>query len=198
MTARSAVWRTIGPGGLPGVGYYVPFWLTVVVLQALSLVLVLRALRASHAGLADLGWHVSLRAAAVTLALLVGLGIALVAYRELSSGTPGTASTDPFASPLTFTDRLVWLVEAFMAAVCEEVLYRGFAITALAGRGIPLALAVLLAVVPWTLNHGLTGFERVPFYVISGLALGSLYAWRRSLYLNVVLHALLALMTLLG
>ena len=85
-----------------------------------------------------------------------------------------------------------------MAAFCEELVYRGFAITALAGRGVPLALAVVVAVVPWLLNHGLTGLERVSFYVISGLLLGLLYAWRRSLYPNMVLHALLALVTLTG
>jgi membrane protease YdiL (CAAX protease family) len=54
---------------------------------------------------------------------------------------------------------------------------------------VPVPLPVLIAVVPWLLNHGLTGFERAPFYVVSGLLLGTLYAWRGSLYLNMVVHA---------
>jgi membrane protease YdiL (CAAX protease family) len=198
MTARSAAWRAIGPEGLPGLGYYVPFWLTVIVLQALSTVLVLRAMRASGSDLAGLGLRVGARRASITIALIVGLGIVLIAYRELTPAPTSVAAADPFASPTTLSDRCVWLVEALMAAFCEELLYRGFAITALAGRGLPLLLAVLIAVVPWLLNHGLTGLERAPFYVITGLLLGALYAWRRSLYPNMVLHTLLALMTLLG
>lgn len=85
-----------------------------------------------------------------------------------------------------------------MAAICEELLYRGFAITALVGRGLPVVVAVMLAVVPWTLNHGLTGVDRLPFYVMTGLLFGALFTWRRSLYPNMVVHALLALLTLVG
>ena len=33
MTARSLAWRAIGPEGLTGLGYYVPFWLTVIVMR---------------------------------------------------------------------------------------------------------------------------------------------------------------------
>lgn len=90
----------------------------------------------------------------------------------------------------------MWLVEAGLAAFSEELLYRGFAITALQSHGIPVVAAGTLAVLPWIFNHSLTGLERWPFYVATGLLFGAVYVWRKSLYQGMVLHALVALATL--
>jgi membrane protease YdiL (CAAX protease family) len=191
---RSIAGHTLGRDGVAGLGYYIPFWLTVVILQALGVVLVMRAMRAAGAGLADLGLRVSARRGVITIALLVAVGVALIVYRALVPSNAVPAS--PSAMPVTVPDRAVWLLAGLTSAFSEELLYRGFAITALHGRGVPLALVVAVAQAPWILNHGLTGMEQVPFYVASGLLFTGLYLWRRSLYPGMVLHALLNLAVL--
>ena len=196
MTLRSVAWQAVGTAGLPGLGYYIPFWLTVIVFQAISIALVIRAMRSSGGTLADLGLCVPARLAVLTLVGLVGLGSVLIAYRVVVPSTTAV-SPDAFSQPSTLADRLVWLVEAGLAAFSEELLYRGFAITALRSHGLPVVVALMISVLPWMLNHGLTGLERAPFYVATGLLFGVIFVWRRNLYPVMILHGLFALMTLL-
>ena len=197
MTLRSLTWQAVGTAGLSGLGYYIPFWLTVIIFQAISIALVMRAMRSSGGGLADLGLCVPARRAALTLVGLAGLGLALVMYRLVVPSTAPT-SVDAFSQPIALPDRLVWLVEAGLAAFSEELLYRGFAITALRSHGIPVILALMIAVLRWILNHGLTALDRAPFYMATGLLFGAIFVWRRSLYPVMVLHALVAFMTPVG
>jgi membrane protease YdiL (CAAX protease family) len=168
----------------------------VVVLQVLSVVLVVQAMRTAGATLADLGLRVPTRQAALTVTLLIAVGVALIIYREF--GPPAAPPTDAFSRPVTLDERLVWLLVSLSAAFSEELLYRGFAITALQGRGISLPVAVVIALVPWILNHGLTGLDRVMFYVVSGLVFTAIYLWRRTLYPGMVVHALVNLAVLAG
>ncbi len=91
---------------------------------------------------------------------------------------------------------LPWLIASALisASVCEEIFFRGYLFERLGslwGTG-PLALSgtVVLSTALFALAHypdqGVPGAEQA---VMTGAVLGGLYAWRKQLWLPIVVHA---------
>jgi membrane protease YdiL (CAAX protease family) len=75
------------------------------------------------------------------------------------------------------------------AGFCEELVYRGFAISALRGRGMRAWQALIIASVSFVFVHGLAGVFAFPVYFTFGLLFGGLFLWRRTLAPGMCLHA---------
>jgi uncharacterized protein len=157
-------------------------WLTAAVVAIIALRLL--AFTPSELGLRPprpLDWPIAL----VTLILsLVVAGIVNSAFPPPEAAR--AASEKLFGLPVF--NRLVLVITA---GVCEEFLFRGFAITALARLVGNRWLAALLSLIAFTLAHaGLFGWTTallVP--CVLGLILTLLYVFRGNLFIPMLVHA---------
>jgi membrane protease YdiL (CAAX protease family) len=100
--------------------------------------------------------------------------------------------------PYTLSERVLFLFVALSAGVCEETIYRGFALRVLRGRGWRLWQAILLAGISFALIHGLLGAMALPLFLISALIFSALFLWRGNLWLAIYVHVMWDMMTVLA
>lgn len=174
------------------------FWLSVVVLHWLSAVVCAAVLRRHGILLADIGVpdrHRAIRTVALpaVVGLFFVLGRSLLGPITIFGGTPFFG----IASPANVPQRLVWIVVAVTAGLCEEFVYRGVALTLLRRRGFSTVAAVALATVPFALMHGPAGIFGFPFVGTLAVVMSILYLRTRSLAPGMGSHALLVLSSML-
>jgi membrane protease YdiL (CAAX protease family) len=85
-------------------------------------------------------------------------------------------------------EQVYWVFMSFSAGFCEEVVYRGFGITALRARCWATWLAVLLATLAFVFVHGVAGAFQFPAYFGMGLLFAAVYLGTRSLVPGICLH----------
>lgn len=106
-----------------------------------------------------------------------------------------------FMLPVTRRERYWWILLSVSAGVCEELLYRGFLLHGLLGEGFfgirPDVLpALLLGALAFGLGHLYQGWRGMLTSTVMGLAFGMLALGTGSLFLPVVLHAIIDLQIL--
>jgi uncharacterized protein len=170
------------------------FWMSVVALHWLSVVVCLAVLRRDGIGLHHLGVP-DRRRAIRTVALPAVVGVVFVIVRSLL-GPITILGGDVFfgiASPADVPQRLVWVVVGITAGVCEELVYRGVALTLLRRRGFSTAAAVAMATIPFALMHGPAGIFGFPILGALAVGMSILYLRTRSLAPGMATHALIVL-----
>jgi len=193
LNARLAPWT---PWHARTDGQYLRSWWAYAVLNWASAAVAVGLVLASGSGLAALG----LAPPEPELALLLA-GVLLVAlsiyYRDVLARPPLDDRKLERArdgwTPATRHQRLVGVfVFGVTPGICEEVVYRGFAITALLSIGIDLWPAIALATVPYVLLHGRGAFEFVrafATYAALGVGFAVAYLATGSLWVAMVAHA---------
>jgi membrane protease YdiL (CAAX protease family) len=168
---------------------FFPFFASILTLHWLSAATVLLLLRRAGASLAQLGLRVSGKRALVLAGKLVIVGVVVVAVRELA----GYAAARPHALaffPRGFAENLFFVPAAISAGFCEELVYRGFGITALVGRGLRIWQAVMLSSFSFVFIHGLGGLYAFPVFFAGGLLYAYLYLSRGNLLRPMIIHSL--------
>ena len=168
---------------------FFPFFASILTLHWLSAATVLLLLRRAGASPAQLGLRVSGQRALALAGKLVIVGVVVVAVRELA----GYAAARPRALvffPRGFTENLFFVTAAISAGFCEELVYRGFGITALVGRGLRIWQAVILSSFSFVFIHGLGGLYAFPVFFAGGLLYAYLYLSRRNLLRPMIIHSL--------
>jgi uncharacterized protein len=179
-------------------GAFYGFWLSVVVLHWLSVAVCLVVLRRNGISLTDVGAPDLLRTMRM-IALLAAIGVLFVLVRStlgpvtVFGGTPFFANGSPTDAP----QRLVWVVLAITAGVCEEFVYRGTALTLLRRRGLRTGAAVALATISFALMHGPAGIFGFPLVGTLAVVMSIVYLRTRSLAPGMFAHALLDLAAML-
>jgi membrane protease YdiL (CAAX protease family) len=174
------------------------FWLSVVLLHWASVVVCVIVLRRHRVGLSDLGAP-DRRRAIRTVALPLVVGLVFVLARSLLGPVTIFGGTPFFgvAAPVDVPQRLVWVVVAITAGVCEEFVYRGVALTMLQRRGFGTTASVALATIPFALMHGPGGILGFPYVGTLAVVMSILYLRTRSLAPGTGAHALIDLSAML-
>ena len=168
---------------------FFPFFASILTLHWLSAATVLLLLRRAGASPAQLGLRVSGRRALALAGKLVVVGVVVVAVRELAC----YAAVRPRALvffPRGFAENLFFVPAAISAGFCEELVYRGFGITALVGRGVRIWQAVILSSFSFVVMHGLGGLYAFPVFFAGGLLYAYLYLSRGNLLRPMIVHSL--------
>jgi membrane protease YdiL (CAAX protease family) len=98
--------------------------------------------------------------------------------------------------PHTSQERVLWIGFALTAAVCEEIVYRGYLLSQFrAVTGSTLA-AVVLQAAAYGAAHLALPIEMVASVGMLGLLLGLIAAWQKSLVSAMILHAGTGLMAI--
>jgi hypothetical protein len=173
-------------------GWY-SFWGALLIIEWIGFCLCLWALRSEGHASREIGLY----SRRLRLYLLL-FTIAVLAFSALfvAKGLHWIPSrpADPHSlfSTLTTAERFFWLAMLITGGVCEETMFRGFAITYLR-RLVPSTwLAVLLATLAFAYMHGGSHQALVPFLTrfALGLVYAGVYLWRDSLLPAMFLHFL--------
>ncbi len=185
---------SVGLFGRQDRSYWLPFMTSVLVLHWASALAVFILVRKGGGALSDLGLRISPSRGALGLLLVILWSAGMVFARHTMP--PASGSTAQYPSwlqlfyPHTLSERCFWVVLSLSAGFCEELVYRGYAITALRQRGFRLWPALALASTSFVFVHGFAGLFAFPIYFLSGLFFAWLFLWRKSLVPGMTVHAL--------
>ena len=189
---------SIGLFGRGDRSWYIPFWSSILVLHWSTAAVTVWIVYRSGGALADLGLRLTATRVLAVLASFAIVGGALL-YLRTTWPLPSKPPTDwQVVYPFTWGERVLMLVGSCTAGICEELIYRGFAIRVLRGRGMRTWLAVLLAGISFSLVHGIAGVILLPVYLAFAIVFSAIFLWRGSLLPVIVLHALWDMMMVLA
>lgn len=132
--------------------------------------------------------------AAASAVGLLAVGVAYAVVVLGSDPVPADALSPGLLTslPKDRGERVLWFLHAGVTAgVTEELIYRGFAIAALVGAGLPVWAAVLVASLSFVFAHGTITYHYPPLFPVYlgiGVALSLLYLAVGSLLPMVVVH----------
>ena len=91
------------------------------------------------------------------------------------------------------------VVSTVRAAVSEEVLFRGYAMERIEEATGSRAIATVLSLAVFTLDHvTYWGWSHELIVAVGGLAFSLLYLWRRNLWVNIIAHFIVDAASVLG
>lgn len=186
-----------------GTDFNTAFWLLIAAWYVVQVLVVAALARANGLSLRAFGLDVGaprfrwlcIGYVVFSLALVVSIETAIAA-RGLDPAKIATLSDYADLTPQSLPSRLVYVLMGFFAAISEELVYRGFAITALTGRRLARWAAVLVAAIPFVFQHGLKSLDQFWWFFGWALVFGALFVRTRSLHANIVIHWLVILLAL--
>jgi len=179
--------------------YFWAFWLVVAALHWSSLAAALSVVRRAGMTANSIGLP-SLRRLVAASGLLLVFGVLVFAARELIGRVDWVGDRVPVfgvAAPATTVERLVWIPMALTAGICEESVYRGFAILGLRRLGYTLRGALVLSLIAFAFVHGPSAIVFFPVYAVVGLAFAVPLLRTGSLLPGIAAHAAFDMLILL-
>lgn len=178
--------------------WYLPFLASVFVLHWLTTITMIVLVYRAGGTFNDLGLKLSTGRILMAAAVFVAFGGALLWLRTtwpLPSEPPGNWQA---LYPFTWTERVTMLLISVTAGICEELIYRGFALRTLTGRGMALWLALLLSGLSFAMVHGLAGILMLPVFLVAHALFAGIFLWRKSLWPAIYIHVLWDMMMVLA
>jgi len=193
LNARVTPWAT---WHVRGNGRYMQSWWSYVVLNWASAALVVGLVLLHGAGPGAIGLSLPSREVAAVLALAylsaVGLYYWGVVAREPLDERALERGGDGW-TPATHRQRVLGVFTFSLSpGICEEIVYRGFAVTALLSFGYSQSVAVGVATLAYVLLHGRGATESVQsfgHYAVLGVVFAAIYLRTGSLWFAIVAHA---------
>ncbi|MEM8569024.1 MAG: CPBP family intramembrane glutamic endopeptidase [Bacteroidota bacterium] len=130
----------------------------------------------------------------------VAIGLLIFIEIALANSTINTEKMNTLSSltPKTTLARIIFILMGFAAGLAEEIVYRGFAISALKSHRIHSWLAVIIASIPFVFQHGLKSIDQFWWFLFWGFSFGLLYLVLKKLYVPIVIHWLVILSALVA
>jgi membrane protease YdiL (CAAX protease family) len=188
-----------------GLEFFTAFWLLVTGWYATQIALLGRVLRSAGWRWSDIGYGLDRRKTLWFVGGYLLFAAALVGFVEFALAG---AASDPEKvkalsdlsnlTPKTTAARVVFVFMGLAAGLCEEFVYRGFAIAGLKSRGLNQWFAIPLAAIPFVFQHGLKSLDQFWWFFTWGLVFGVIYVLAKKLYANIVIHWLVILSALLA
>ncbi|MGH8104686.1 MAG: CPBP family intramembrane glutamic endopeptidase [Arenimonas sp.] len=188
-----------------GLDFFSTFWVLITGWYSLQIFIISRILKSSGWGWKDIGYSFNKKRTGYFIAGYLVFAFALLAFIEFALAG---VSNDPeklkllsdFSNltPKTTTARVIFIFMALVAGLCEELVYRGFAINALKSLKINKWLAILIAAIPFVFQHGLKSLDQFWWFFIWGIVFGVLFTFTKKLTINIVIHWLVILSALLA
>ncbi|MEO6384473.1 MAG: type II CAAX endopeptidase family protein [Thermomonas sp.] len=186
-----------------GLDFRLVFWPMVAAWYVAQIAILGRVLKANSWQWRDIGYGFNRRQTVWLIGGYLLFAIALVGFVEFALrgagiGPAELAKLSDFSNltPQNTMERAAFVLMGLVAAPCEELVYRGFAINALRSRGWSPWLAVPVAAVPFVFQHGLKSLDHFWWFFAWGLVFGVGLVMVRRLYANIVMHWLVILSAL--
>lgn len=183
--------------------YYIPFWGGIILLHWLSVLVVVKFLKSQRKTLADIGYKLSKKG---TLKLIGGyfLVAVLVLVGVETMLNSVEIETSKFAAisgliPKTTLHRVFFILLVFSTGYCEEIVYRGFAITQLKEVGINKWVSILIAAFLFIGIHGINAYTNRFFFLFGGgILFGLTFILSKRLLPSILIHLLINLSAMMA
>ncbi|MCC4598094.1 CPBP family intramembrane metalloprotease [Xanthomonas campestris pv. phormiicola] len=186
-----------------GLDFQSLFWILVTLWYAAQLLLLRCVLRASGWHWRDLGYGFGRRGSVALIGGYLLFALCLVATVEFAlrlTGAVDPAKLSDLANlaPQSTASRMVFICMALLGGLCEELVYRGFALQALRSRGLGAWVSSGVATLAFVFQHGLKSIDQFWWFFLWGLALCLQFIVSGRLWPNIVVHWLLILSAVLA
>lgn len=188
-----------------GLDFFSTFWVLIIGWYSLQIFILSRILKSAGWGWKDIGYSFDKKRTGYFIGGFLIFAFALLAFIEFALA--GVAN-DPeklkllsdFSNltPKTTMARVIFIFMALVAGLCEELVYRGFAINALKSLKVNKWLAILIAAIPFVFQHGLKSIDQFWWFFIWGIVFGLIFTFSKKLTINIVIHWLVILSALLA
>lgn len=183
--------------------YYIPFWGGIVVLHWASVLIVVKFLNSQGKKLKNIGYQLSKKGTLSLVGIYLLIAIIIVGITELAlQGVEldkSQLNKIPSLIPKTTTHRVFFILLVFSTGICEEIVYRGFAITQLRNIGVNKWISIAIASFLFVGIHGINGYlYRFPFLFIGGIVFGLLFIWKGRLLYPMIIHLLINLSAIMA
>lgn len=183
--------------------YYIPFWGGIILLHWLSVLVVIKYLKSQKKTLLDIGYKLSkkgtlyLISGYLLVAILVLIGIEFMLHNvEIDTSKFATISG---LIPKTTAHRIFFILLVFSTGFCEEIVYRGFAITQLNEVGLNKWIALLIAAFLFIGIHGINAYTNRFFFLFGGgIMFGLTFLFSKRLLPSILIHLLINLSAMLA
>jgi membrane protease YdiL (CAAX protease family) len=176
------------------------YWPLVVAWYCVQILVLSRVLKSCGWRWTDIGYGLGRRRTAWLIGGYLAFAFALVGFVEFALAGSGIGpeqlkALSDFSNlgPQSLGERLVYVAMGLVAGLCEELVYRGFAINGLRSRGWNAWLTVPVAAIPFVFQHGLKSLDQFWWFLGWGLLFGAVFVVLRKLYANIVVHWLVIL-----
>ena len=183
-----------------GLDFFTAFWLVITFWYMVQIAILAKMLKSTGWSWSDIGYSFDCNRTAYFVAGYLLFAFALLGFIEFSLANVGidpeklkALSDLANLTPKSLTQRLVFIFMGLAAGLCEELVYRGFAITAMKSRGTNQWLASLVAAIPFVFQHGLKSLDHFWWFFIWAIVFGAIFITSRRLYINIILHWLVNL-----
>lgn len=183
--------------------YYIPFWGGIIILHWASVFVVAQLLKSEGKMLADIGYKLSRKGTFlfiggyVLVALLVLVGVEVILGNvELDSSQFTNISG---LIPKTTSHRIFFILLVFSTGFCEEIVYRGFAISQLERIGLNKWIALVVAALIFIGIHGVNAYSnRFLFLFGGGVMFGLVFLYSKRLLPSMLIHLFINLSAMMG
>lgn len=173
---------------------YILFWSLVMIIHWLTFYVICRFLRFENQSLKDIGYKLSKKQTTIFVLSYLLLAFAVFGFTEFSLNYVEIDSYKldrlPNFFPKTTLQRLFFISFVFTACFCEEIIYRGFAITKLKELGLNKWGALIPSGITFVFIHGIIGFSQFWMYFIPAIILGIIFILSKRLLPGIILHLL--------
>lgn len=170
--------------------WYPYFAGSIIALHWLTLLAMVAQVRRAGGSLANIGFVLTPTRVAIAIVVFILAGSGLLWLRTTWPLPDAPPEGWQIIYPFTWSERTLMLFASFTAGVCEELIYRGYALTVLRGRSMRLWLALLLSGLSFALMHGIPGAILLPIYLIVHAFFAGIFLGCRSLWPAIYVHVL--------
>ncbi|PID27902.1 MAG: hypothetical protein CSB55_06895 [Candidatus Cloacimonadota bacterium] len=176
---------------------FIPFWSGIIILHWLSVFIIKIFLNQENKTFRDIGFMLNAKKNLILVISYFTFSLFVFGFTEqflqhISIDEKILSGLLNFF-PKTTSQRLLFILTVFSAGFCEEIIYRGYAITKLTELKMNKWAALIPAGIAFVFTHGIvtvTGLGQFFFYFIPALIFGSIFIWRKRLLFNIVIHLL--------
>lgn len=184
---------------------FIPFWSGIIVLHWISVFVVKILLKQENRTFQDIGYGLNTKKTIILVLSYLTVALLVFAFTEwslkyVSIDENKLVSLSNFF-PKTTPQRILFIITVFTAGFCEEIVYRGYAITKLVDLKINKWLAIIPAGIAFVLIHGIvavTAYNQFVFYFAFALILGVIFVLSKRLLPNMIIHLLFDLMAMMA
>lgn len=173
---------------------YILFWSLIVIMHWVSFYVVYRFLRSENQTLKDIGYKLNKKQTIILISSYFALAFIAFGLTELSLNyveiNLEALEKMPNFFPRTTFQRLFFILSVFTAGFCEEIIYRGFAITKLKELGLNKWIALIPSGITFVFIHGIIGFSQFWMYFIPALIFGVIFILSKRLLPSIIVHLL--------
>ncbi|WP_166212799.1 CPBP family intramembrane glutamic endopeptidase [Cognatiluteimonas telluris] len=188
-----------------GLDFFTAFWLLITFWYVAQIAILAKVLKSSGWSWSDIGYSFNRKKTAYFVAGYLCLAFALLGFVQYALANVGTDPNKVKAlsdlanlTPKNLPQRIVFVFMGLAAGLCEELVYRGFAIRSMKSRGINHWIAAFIAAFPFVFQHGLKSLDQFSWFFIWAMVFGAIFIIFKRIYINIFIHWLVILSAVLA